>query len=74
MGMCVFTGDIMNMMVTGLGWEEKLGETGDRIAGLEEAEKEKCKGVMTPDNNLTRQIRTEKDTAGTILTEERDSG
>ena len=29
---------------------------------------------MTPDNISTGEIRTEKETAGTILTEERDSG
>ena len=32
----------MKMMVTKQGLEEKGGETGDRMAGLEEAEKEKC--------------------------------
>ena len=36
----------MKMMVTGQGWEEKGGETGDRVAGLEEADKEKCEGVI----------------------------
>ena len=32
----------MKMMVTGQGLEENGGETVDRVAGLEEAEKETC--------------------------------
>ena len=63
----------MNMMVTGQRLEEKGGETGDSVAALEEAEKEKCEGGMPPDNISTGEIRTEKETAGTIWTEERDS-
>ena len=51
--------------------EEKGGETGDRVAGLEEAEKEKCEGKIPPD---TWEIRTERETAGTIWTEEMNSG
>ena len=35
----------MKMMVTGHGLEERGGETGDRVAGLEEAE-EKCERDM----------------------------
>ena len=62
------------MVDTGQGLEEKGGETGDRVAGLEESEKEKCDGMMTPDNISTGEIRTEKETAGTIWPEERDSG
>ena len=65
---------IMKMMVTGQGLEEKAGETGDRVGGLDGPEKEKYQGVMTPDNSSTGEIRTEKETAGTIWTEERDSG
>ena len=63
----------MKIMVTGQGLEEKGGETGDRVAGLEEAEKEKCEGEMPPDIS-TGEIRTEMETAGTIWTEDRDSG
>ena len=33
------------------------------MAGLEEAEKEKWEGVMTPDNSSTAEIRTEKEKA-----------
>ena len=32
----------LKMMVTGQGVEGKGGDTGDRVAGLEEAEKERC--------------------------------
>ena len=60
------------MMVTRQGVEGKGGDTGDRVAGLEEAEKEKCEGEMPP-TILTGEIRTEKETAGTAWTEERDS-
>ena len=42
------------------------------MSGLDEAEKKKCEGDMPPDM-LTEEIRTEKDTAGTAWTEERDS-
>ena len=63
----------ITMMVTGQGWEEKGGEIGDRVAGLEEAQKEKCEGVMTPDNSSTGEIGTEKETAETTWTEDRDS-
>ena len=63
----------VKMMVTGQGLEEKGGETEDRVAGLEEAEKEKCEGEMPPDIS-TGEIRTEIETAGTIWTEDRDSG
>ena len=38
--------DSMKMMVTGQGVEEKGGEIGDRVAGLEEDEKEKCEEEM----------------------------
>ena len=38
----------MKRMVTGLGLEEKGGQTGDRVARREE-EKEKGEGVVTPD-------------------------
>ena len=62
----------LQMMVTGQGVEEKGGETGDRVAELEEAEKEKCEEEMPPDI-LTGEIRTEKETTGTAWTEERDS-
>ena len=37
-------------MVTGLGLEEKGGQTGDRVARREE-EKEKDEGVLTPDRS-----------------------
>ena len=50
--------------------EEKGGETGDRVARMEEAEKEKCEREIPPDI-LTGEIRTEKETAGTIWTGER---
>ena len=53
--------------------EEKGGETEDRLTGLEEDEKEKCEGEMPPDIS-TEEIQTEKETAGTIWTEEMDSG
>ena len=62
----------LKMMVTRQGVEGKGGDTGDRVAGLEEAEKEKCEGEMPP-TILTGEIRTEKETAGTAWTEERDS-
>ena len=44
----------MNVMVTGQGLEENGGETRDRVAGLEEAEKEKCKGEMPPRQHFDR--------------------
>ena len=40
----------MKRMVTGLGLEEKGGQTGDRVA-LREDEKEKGEGVLTPDRS-----------------------
>ena len=64
----------MNMMVMGQGLAENGGETVDRVAGLEEAEKETCEGGMLPDNISTGEIRTEKEMAGKIWTEERVSG
>ena len=54
--------------------EERGGETWDRVTGLEEDEKEKFEGEMPPDNISTGEIRTKKETAGTISTEERDTG
>ena len=42
----------MKSMVTGLGLEEKGGQTGDRVARREE-EKEKGEGVLTPDRMMT---------------------
>ena len=56
----------------GQGVEEKGGETEDRVTGREEDE-EKCEGEMPLDIS-TGEIRTEKETAGTIFTEEMDSG
>ena len=44
----------------------------DRVEGLEEAEKEKCEGVMAPDNSSTDENRNGKETAGRLSTEERD--
>ena len=61
------------MMVTGQGVEEKGEETEDRVTGLEEDEKEKCEGEMPLDIS-TGEIRTEKETAGTIWTEDMESG
>ena len=40
--------ETMKRMVTGLGLEEKGGQTGDRVARREE-ENEKGEGVLTPD-------------------------
>ena len=48
----------------------KMMVMGQRV---EEDEKENCEGEMPPDIS-TGEIRTEKETAGTIWTEERDSG
>ena len=62
----------MNMMVMGHGVEETGGETEDRVTGLEENDKEKCEGEMPPAIS-TGEIRTEKEKAGTILTECMDS-
>ena len=42
--------ETMKRMVTGLGLEEKGGQTGDRVARREE-EQEKGEGVLTPDRN-----------------------
>ena len=42
-----------------------VGETWNQVAGLEEAEKE-YEGEMPPDNISTGEIRTGKETAGTI--------
>ncbi len=56
----------MKMLVTGQGLEEKRGETRDRVVRLEEAgekDKQKCKGVMTPDNSSTEESRNGKETA-----------
>ena len=64
----------MKRMVTAQGLEEKQGETGDRVARLEEAdEKEKCERVMTPDNSSTEEERTGRETAGCISTGEWDT-
>ena len=60
------------MMVTGQGVEEKGGETANRVARLDEAEKEKGEGNMPP-YILTGEIRTENETAGTAWTEQKDS-
>ena len=46
----------MKRVVTGQGLEEKTGETGVRLARLEEADekdKKKCKGVMAPGHSST---------------------
>ncbi len=43
------TMESMKRIVTGLGFEEKGEETGDRMAELGEAEK--CKEGITPDNS-----------------------
>ena len=43
------------------------------MTGLEEDEKKNCEGEMPADIS-TGEIRTEKETAGTIWTEEMDSG
>ena len=60
--------------LTRQGLEGKGGETGDRVAGLDEPENEKYLGLMTPENSSTVEIRIELETAGTIWTEERGRG
>ena len=55
----------MKRIVTGQGLEEKGGEIGDRMAGLDEAE-EKCEGVMPPYSSSTEGNRNIKETVGRI--------
>ena len=63
--------DSMKSMVTGQGLEEKIGETGDQVARLEEAdEKEKCERV-TLDNSSTEESRKGKETAERSSAEDR---
>ena len=71
-------GDIRQMMesmkriVKGQGLEEKVEETGDRVAELGKAE-QKCEGAMTPVNNPTEGNRKRKETAGRISSEDRET-
>ena len=51
----------MNMIVMGQGLEENGGETVDRVAELEEAEKETCEGEMTQDNISKGEIRRQQE-------------
>ena len=55
--------------MTGIG-RERRRKTGDRMAELGEAEK--CEEVITPDNS-TEGNRKEKETAGSISSEDRDT-
>ena len=73
----------MKRMITRQGLEEEIGETGIRVARLEETEeKEKCKLVMTPGNSSTEESRNGKETAerssskdrGTVIAIEGEHG
>ena len=58
----------------GQGSESKKIGTVDRVAILEDAEendKEKCKGVMTPENSSTEESRNGKETAERSSSEDR---
>ena len=61
----------MNRTVTGQGLEEKGGETGDRVVGLEE--QEKGEGMLAPHNSLTEENQNGKEKEGHISSEDRDT-